>query len=162
MDAQKVFWQTYKNVQTGGVYEAIQFAPPQKFYPEKPARYSLKQRLQWDGRMFDTWKVYRDIDLDKDFLLLDTISGVKMVFVNDWIVRDNSGRAVGIYEDYLFEAAMQKEIFRSSHDKLKQASQDLVKFLQDNYHPHITAIVTSDSVEIVEELMSIAKLDQRD
>lgn len=38
--------------------------------------------------------------------------------------------------------------------KLREACEPLIKYLNDNYHPHVTAIVTLDKCEIVEGLMS--------
>ncbi len=39
-------------------------------------------------------------------------------------------------------------------NKLKQASIPLIKYLCENHHPHITAIVTGTGIEIMEGLMS--------
>lgn len=38
--------------------------------------------------------------------------------------------------------------------KLKEASEPLIKYLNDNYHPHVTAIVTNNKCEIVEGLIT--------
>jgi len=42
-------------------------------------------------------------------------------------------------------------------EKLREAALPLIKHLSDNYHPHITAIVTPTSVELSEGIMNIAK-----
>jgi ABC-type phosphate/phosphonate transport system substrate-binding protein len=39
-------------------------------------------------------------------------------------------------------------------EELKTASKPLMDYLKKNYHPHVTAIVTNNSVEIVEGLLN--------
>jgi hypothetical protein len=36
---------------------------------------------------------------------------------------------------------------------LRKAAEPLLKYLNDNYHPHVTAIVTPTSVELFEGIM---------
>ena len=43
-------------------------------------------------------------------------------------------------------------------DDLKKAAEPLIKYLCENYHPHITAIVTGTSIELLEGIMSIPKI----
>lgn len=43
-------------------------------------------------------------------------------------------------------------------DKLKEAALPLIKYLSENHHPHVKAIVTNTSVELVEGLMRIPKI----
>lgn len=43
-------------------------------------------------------------------------------------------------------------------DELKKAAEPLIKYLCENHHPHVTAIVTGTSVELLEGLMSIPKI----
>jgi len=43
-------------------------------------------------------------------------------------------------------------------DVLKKAAEPLLKYLCENYHPHVTAIVTGTSVELLEGIMSIPKI----
>lgn len=38
--------------------------------------------------------------------------------------------------------------------KIKEASEPLIKYLNENYHPHVTAIVTLNKCEIVEGLIT--------
>lgn len=47
---------------------------------------------------------------------------------------------------------------REKLEKLKEAAMPLIKYLEDNYHPHVTANVTSTSVELVEGLMNIPNI----
>ena len=42
-------------------------------------------------------------------------------------------------------------------DSLLKASKPLLKYLCENYHPHVTAIVTGTSIEILEGLQAIHK-----
>ena len=49
---------------------------------------------------------------------------------------------------------MNKEKF----DELRTAADSLIRYLNDNYHPHVTAIVTPTSVEILEGIMSIPNI----
>lgn len=35
-------------------------------------------------------------------------------------------------------------------EELKEAAKPLIKYLCENYHPHVTAIVTPTSVEVME------------
>ncbi len=44
------------------------------------------------------------------------------------------------------------------HDELKKAADTLIKYLNENHHPHVTAIVTATSVELLEGLISIPKI----
>ena len=49
-----------------------------------------------------------------------------------------------------------------SEDKRKEferLSRELIEFLNNNYHPHTTIIVTSTSAELVEGLMAIHTYD---
>jgi len=43
-------------------------------------------------------------------------------------------------------------------EKLRMAAMPLIKYLNENHHPHVTAIVTSTSVELVEGLMNIPNI----
>ena len=43
-------------------------------------------------------------------------------------------------------------------DELKKAAEPLLKYLNDNFHPHVTAIVTPTSVELMEGLMAIPEI----
>lgn len=43
-------------------------------------------------------------------------------------------------------------------DELREAADPLLRYLNENYHPHITAIVTPTSVELLEGLLSIPKI----
>lgn len=43
-------------------------------------------------------------------------------------------------------------------DELKKAAEPLIKYLCENHHPHVTAIVTGTSIELLEGLMSIPKI----
>ena len=39
--------------------------------------------------------------------------------------------------------------------ELEELARPLVDFLRDNYHPHVSVIVTDERVVVVEELISI-------
>jgi len=41
---------------------------------------------------------------------------------------------------------------------LRKAAEPLIKYLNDNYHPHVTAIVTPTSVELLEGMMCVPKI----
>jgi len=43
-------------------------------------------------------------------------------------------------------------------DMLKEAAMPLIKYLNENGHPHMSAIVTSTSIELVEGIMNIPKI----
>ena len=43
-------------------------------------------------------------------------------------------------------------------EEIKKASEPLIKLLNEKYHPHVTAIVTPTSVEILEGIASIPKI----
>ena len=43
-------------------------------------------------------------------------------------------------------------------DEFRKAAEPLIKYLCENYHPHVTAIVTGTSVELFEGLISIPKI----
>ena len=58
------------------------------------------------------------------------------------------------------EQEIQEEIV-SFKDKLKApeaAAGPLIKYLCDNYHPHVTAIVTPTSVEVLESKQIVSKI----
>lgn len=38
------------------------------------------------------------------------------------------------------------------NDELLEAAKPLIKYLAENHHPHVTAIVTATEVQLVEEL----------
>ncbi len=42
--------------------------------------------------------------------------------------------------------------------KLREAADPLLKYLAENHHPHVTGIVTSTSIELVEGLMNIPNI----
>ena len=46
------------------------------------------------------------------------------------------------------------EQIKKELDELQKASEQLMKYLCDNHHPHVTAIVTGTGVELVEGLMT--------
>ena len=43
-------------------------------------------------------------------------------------------------------------------DELRAAADPLLNYLNENYHPHVTVIVTPTSVELVEGIMSIPNI----
>ncbi len=43
-------------------------------------------------------------------------------------------------------------------ERLKEAATPLIKYLNDNHHPHVTCIVTSTSVELLEGVMVYPKI----
>lgn len=53
---------------------------------------------------------------------------------------------------------LQEKEGRQRCEELKQASLPLIKYMAENYHPHVTAIVTSTSVELLEGICSIPKI----
>jgi hypothetical protein len=42
--------------------------------------------------------------------------------------------------------------------ELKKVAEPLLKYLNDNYHPHVKAIVTSTSIELVEGIKNIPEI----
>lgn len=53
---------------------------------------------------------------------------------------------------------LQEKEGRQRCDELRQASLPLIKYLAENYHHHVTAIVTSTSVELLEGICSVPKI----
>lgn len=43
-------------------------------------------------------------------------------------------------------------------EKLRKAAEPLIKLLCEDYHPHVTAIVTPTSVELTEGICAIPKM----
>lgn len=43
-------------------------------------------------------------------------------------------------------------------DELKEAATPLIKYLNENHHPHVTVIVTSTSVELLEGKMGLPNI----
>ena len=43
---------------------------------------------------------------------------------------------------------------------LEESVKPLIKFLNDNYHPHVTAIVTPTSVEVMEGSASVYEINE--
>ncbi len=60
--------------------------------------------------------------------------------------------------DSQFFDIVAEEIEEKILGDLKNASLPLIKFLCTNYHPHITAIVTPTSIEVLEGKESIPKI----
>lgn len=117
--------------------------------------------VQWDGRMFAEWKVLRLTETNIDILLVETPNGTAHAHYGDWIVKDESENH-WVYNESLFNKYFKPFGENKSLDELEIASKSLVEYLQREYHPHVTAIVTSDSVELVEGLMRVPNLDKRD
>lgn len=45
-------------------------------------------------------------------------------------------------------------------ERLKEAAEPLIKYLCENHHPHITAIVTPTSVEVLEGIRTVSGIDK--
>lgn len=45
-------------------------------------------------------------------------------------------------------------------EELKEAAKPLIKYLHENYHPHVTAIVTPTSVEVMEGVQAIRNITE--
>ncbi len=45
-------------------------------------------------------------------------------------------------------------------EELKEVAKPLIKYLCENYHPHVTAIVTPTGVEVMEGLQSVQDIDE--
>lgn len=45
-------------------------------------------------------------------------------------------------------------------EKLQKAAEPLIKYLAENHHPHVTAMVTNNSVELVDGFMNIQGIDK--
>ena len=43
-------------------------------------------------------------------------------------------------------------------DEFKEAARPLIKYLSDNHHPHVSAIITGTSIELLESQMSVPRL----
>ena len=43
-------------------------------------------------------------------------------------------------------------------EELKEAAKPLIKYLCENYHPHITAIVTPTSIEVMEGVQIVPNI----
>ena len=52
-----------------------------------------------------------------------------------------------------------KEI-NSKLEELKEVAKPLIKYLCENYHPHVTAIVTPTGVEVMEGLQSVQNIEE--
>lgn len=56
-----------------------------------------------------------------------------------------------------------KDIMQENDKKLaelKEAASPLIKYLCENYHPHITAIVTPVGVEVMEGIQSVSNITE--
>lgn len=49
---------------------------------------------------------------------------------------------------------MQTKTPEQRMDEFKEAALPLIKYLCENHHPHVTAIITGTSIELVEGMMS--------
>lgn len=45
-------------------------------------------------------------------------------------------------------------------EELKEAAKPLIKYLCENHHPHITAIVTPTGVEVMEGIQSVSNITE--
>jgi len=53
---------------------------------------------------------------------------------------------------------LQNKQAREQCEKLKEAALALIKYLAENYHPHVTSIVTSTGIELFEGICSVPKI----
>lgn len=53
---------------------------------------------------------------------------------------------------------LQERQGRQQCEDLRKASLPLIKYLSENYDPHVTATVTSTSVELLEGICSVPKI----
>ncbi len=47
---------------------------------------------------------------------------------------------------------------KKTREDLKKASEPLMKFINDNFHPYVTVIVTPTSVELLEGILAETKI----
>ena len=45
-------------------------------------------------------------------------------------------------------------------EELEEAAKPLIKYLCENYHPHVTAIVTPTSVEVMEGIQAVSNITE--
>lgn len=45
-------------------------------------------------------------------------------------------------------------------EELKEAAKPLIKYLCENYHPHVTAIVTPTSIEVMEGVQAASNITE--
>lgn len=45
-------------------------------------------------------------------------------------------------------------------EELKEAAKPLIKYLCENHHPHVTAIVTPVGVEVMEGIQSVSNITE--
>lgn len=45
-------------------------------------------------------------------------------------------------------------------EELKEAAKPLIKYLCENHHPHVTAIVTPTSVEVLEGIQTVPNITE--
>jgi hypothetical protein len=62
------------------------------------------------------------------------------------------------YKLNLFSKETENDKRMKEHEKLKKAATPLLKYLNNNWHPHVTAIVTPTSIEVMSGELSQPKI----
>lgn len=61
-------------------------------------------------------------------------------------------------KDVGLSSGLATDTTQQKFDELKKAAEPLIKYLCENYHPHVTAIVTGTSIELLEGIMNIPEI----
>lgn len=56
------------------------------------------------------------------------------------------------------ENNIRTKVHKDDENDLEKAAEPLLKFLCENYHPHVTAIITGTSIELMEGIICIPKI----
>ena len=92
----------------------------------------------------------------------ESCCGIFMVVENGAVVCNECGKSltdVIMHIDHMLRKRTDTaEKRKANMDKMTDSAKPLIKYLSENHHPHVKAIVTSIGVEIVEGLMSDQKV----
>ena len=63
-------------------------------------------------------------------------------------------------KEYLINPITVMSDRKQKNEELREAVKPLIKYLCENYHPHVTAIVTPTGVEVLEGTQSVQDIDE--
>lgn len=92
---------------------------------------------------------------------IETLEGKMFASYGDYIIKGVNGEFYPCKPD-IFEKTYD-EVFENRQatqlECLKESASPLIKFLCENYHPHVTAIVTPTGVEVLEGITSVQNIN---
>ena len=109
----------------------------------------VSENTPWIEEAFKKAKVYLD---DHNIVKIETLEGVMTASDGDYIIQGINGELYPCKPD-IFEKTYES-CKKGDLDNFQKSVIPLMNYLKENYHPHCTAIVTSEHAEITEGIKS--------